>query len=69
MNTSHVWTIQESNAEKLLVYKATQFRWGGRVTNDRPRTDHVISGPMIGLRKGELTSHTQTDRQIDMLTL
>ena len=40
---------------------------GGGLTNERPQTDHVITGPMRGLKKiaweGDKQTQTHTDRQ------
>ena len=42
---------------------------GGRLTNERPGTDPVISGPMKGLKKTASDgAHTQIDRQTDIAT-
>ena len=32
---------------------------GGGLTNERPRTDHVITGPMRGLKKNALEGDKQ----------
>ena len=39
------------------------FRWGKGVKKERPGTDHVISGPMRGIK--QLHPMAQTDRQRD----
>jgi hypothetical protein len=42
----------------------------GRMTNERPGTDHVTSGPMRGLKKTALDgAHRHSDRYTDMATL
>ena len=52
--------------------------WGEGIgvgrTNERPGTDHVISGPMRGLKKtapdgADRKINKQTDRQTNMATL
>ena len=42
---------------------------GGGLTNERPGTDHVITGPMRGLEKNRMGRGHQTDRQTDTQTL
>ena len=47
------------------IYFISFFEGGS--TNERPGTDHVISGPMRGLKK--TAPMAQTETQTDMATL
>ena len=55
---------------KLYIYI---FFLGGGLTNERPGTDHVISGPTRGLEKtasdgADRQNHRQTDKNCDSMT-
>ena len=61
------------NPEKLLVFRALRVgRVGqGGLTNERPRTDHVIWGQIRGLKKncmGRGQTNTQRDTYTDIAT-
>ena len=53
----------------MIIFKwevAWFFSKGGGSTNERPETDHVISGPMTGLKKTAPNgADGHTDRQTD----
>ena len=59
--------VSEFPSYQVSEFPSFQRREGGR-TNERPGTDHVISGPMRGLGKNCTRWRTQTDRQTDTRT-
>ena len=55
-------------AAAVSAAKGLLGRRGGGLTNERPRTDHVITGPMRGLRKNRVGRGQSQNIQTDFVT-
>ena len=70
-----MWVCLKQGSENMVLVGPLQigakdFTVGGGLTNERPGTDHVISGPMRGLKKTASDgADTQTNTQTDNATL
>ena len=63
-------TIFLEGSKKIFLGGQGGLRREGGRTNERPITDHVISGPMRGLKKPEPNgANILTDRHTDMAIL
>ena len=60
--------VSEFPSYRVSKFPSFQVSKGGRI-NERPGTDHVISGPMRGLGKNCTWWRKHTDRQRDMATI
>ena len=56
-------------ALRVPTFRGGPHFFGGWGSNERPGLDHVIGGPMRGLRKNCTQWHRQTDKQTYMATL